>query len=114
MLTSLFYDFDNNVGIILSCDDGWEGDFCQTPVSKLPSSLKENFDPITGKTSTSKFQQVVGGQIDDSCGKIGFGKALHFNQVFILKIYVVAFQKFILILIKFCILKPFLLIAKFS
>ena len=68
------------MGLLCRCDEGWEGRDCRSPSIALSTQLKDDFESSFAKL----YDLNVGGATDEACGDLGFGRALHFNQVKIL------------------------------
>lgn len=60
-----------------SCDPGFGGSFC-VPTKPLPMTLKNTFDE---KTWINDWWKIIGAQVSNGCGSVGFGKALVFDGV---------------------------------
>ena len=54
---------------------------CQNIIGNLPTEIKEVFVQESASDFSKMFSKVVGGQIDDVCGEVGFNYSLRFSQV---------------------------------
>lgn len=62
-----------------SCDDGYQGEWCQFPTQPLPSIFRENFEQDTAYLK-DKFARFTGVKLGTRCGQVGAGMAAIFDQ----------------------------------
>lgn len=63
---------------LCSCDEGYQGEWCQQPVRQLQLDLRENFEVEEEIFKT--FSRFIGHHIGMNCGKVGAGLAAIFDQ----------------------------------
>ena len=63
---------------LCSCDNDYQGDWCQYPTQKLPAILRENFE--REESISQRLSRFTGQSLSARCGQVGAGLAANFDQ----------------------------------